>query len=72
MTAVCQASAKANVPLPLGEYRFARHWALGAALDGFDVSVDYFGTWEGASARHFPSAWHKWNVLLPLRPWASL
>jgi opacity protein-like surface antigen len=23
-----------------GEYRFARNWAIGAALDGFDISVD--------------------------------
>ena len=83
LDAANEASAKANVPLPLfgvrynynfgprwsvgvnaavfalefgeetwtfegrlwslrlhGEYRFARNWALGAALDGFDVSVD--------------------------------
>jgi hypothetical protein len=31
-----------------GEYRFARHWALGAALDGFEVSVDAAkSSWKG-------------------------
>jgi len=31
-----------------GEYRFARNFAIGAALDGFDVSVDLSsGSWKG-------------------------